>query len=122
MFLAAKYIETYEDRELALAALTQLENTSIQDIDEVDITSDFLILDVKRECQGVEVPLLFILLTTPDGEKVFLATGSHLSSTAARAKVAITNELFPSLIDGEIEAPAVVCVFEFTYGGGYVLH
>lgn len=122
MFLPAKYLNTYINRDSALAELALLDGTSIQDIDEVDATSDFLILDVKHECQGLAVPMLLILLTTPEGEQVFLATGNHLSSTAAGAKIAITDEILPSLIDGEIEAPAVVCVFEFTYGGGYVLH
>jgi len=122
MFLPAKYFNTYIDRDSALAELQLLESTSLQDIDEVDTTSDILILNVKCDCQGLAVPLLFILLTTPDGEQVFLASGNHLSSTAASAKIAIVDELLPSFIEGEFEAPAVICVFEFTYGGSYVLH
>lgn len=122
MFLPAKFIQTYKDRDYALALLAELENTEIQDIDEVDETSDFLVLNAKHYCEGVAVPLLFILVTTSEGEQVFSASGNHLSSSAARAKVAIADELLPSLVEGEIDAPAVVCVFEFTFGGSYVLH
>lgn len=122
MFLAAKYIETYSDRESALTALAQFENTAIQDIDEVDQTSDIVILDVRHDIGTYTAPLLVILLTTPEGVKLFLASGLHLSSTAVGARMAFVDEIIPSVIEGEILAPVVCCVFEFTYGGGYVLH
>lgn len=122
MFLAAKYMEKYIDRASALAALAQLENTSIQDIDEVDQASDMLILDVKHDIGTHVAPLLIIMLTTPEGVKLFLASGRHLSSTAAGAKMAFVEDLLPSQLEEEASPPAICCVFEFTFGGGYVLH
>lgn len=122
MFLPAQYLKTCSDRESAIADLELLGNTSIQDLDEVDNASGVLILNAKHFCDGVAVPVIFILLSMPDGEQVFVATGNHLATTAAGAKLAITDVLLPLLLEGEIETPADVRVFEFTYGGEYVLH
>lgn len=126
MFLPAKYMATCTDRTAAMALLNSLENVSLQALEEVEHSTDFVMLDMELDCGTYTAPGHFILLTTPEGVKVYFANGLHLSSTVEGARMAFVNDSLDHILeehaaaaeaDAEPPAPVVCCVFEFAYQG-----